>query len=67
MAAPALDAILAPGRFKGKEKDNDQLLVNFDCYTKTVNNFFITMGKHAATDKVKIATLKALEGSEMET
>ena len=65
MAVSALDALLAPGRFKGKEKDNEQLLVDFDLYVKTVNNFFITVGKDTATDKVKIATLQALGGPEM--
>ena len=65
MAVSGLDALLAPGKFKGKDKDNEQLLVDFDLYVKTVNNFFITVGKDNASDKVKVATLQALGGPEM--
>ena len=65
MAVSGLEALLAPGKFKGKDKDNEQLLVDFDLYVKTVNNFFITVGKDDASDKVKVATLQALGGPEM--
>ena len=64
-AVSEFEALLAPGEFKGKDKDNEQLLVNFDVYVKTVNNFFIAVEKDDASDKFKVATLQVLGGPEM--
>ena len=46
-----VDALIAPNAFKGKDKDAEALLIDFDLYVKTVKNFFIATGKDSATDK----------------
>ena len=59
------EALLSPGQFKGKDKEPEQLLIDFDQYIKSVNNFFVATAKDGATDKVKIAVLQAVGGSDM--
>ena len=36
-----VDALLAPKVFNLKDKEPEQLLIDFDAYKKTVKNFFI--------------------------
>ena len=42
-AMATVDA-LVPKAFKVKDKEPEQLLIDYDVYTKTVNNFFIATG-----------------------
>ena len=60
-----VDALIAPNAFKGKDKDAEALLIDFDLYVKTVKNFFIATGKDSATDKQKVALLQAVGGPDM--
>ena len=60
-----LEAMLAPKQFSSKGKDPEQLLIDFDLYIKTVNNYLLAVEKDQASSKVKLATLQALGGPEM--
>ena len=60
-----LEAMLAPKQFSSKGKDPEQLLIDFDLYIKTVNNYLLAVEKDGASSKVKLATLQALGGSDM--
>ena len=57
--------MIAPKAFKGKDKDAEALLIDFDLYVKTVKNFFIATGKDSATDKQKVVLLQAVGGPDM--
>ena len=57
--------MIAPKAFKGKDKDAEALLIDFDLYVKTVKNFFVATGKDSATDKQKVALLQAVGGPDM--
>ena len=63
MLAPK--ALLAPKAFAAKGKDPEQLLIDFDLYIKTVNNYLLAVEKDGASNKVKLATLQALGGPDM--
>ena len=52
-----LDAMLGPKAFIAKGKDWEQLLIHFDLYNKTVNNYLLTVEKDNVSKKVKLATL----------
>ena len=56
-----LEAMIAPKVCVEKGKDPEQLLIDFDLYIKTVNNYLLAVEK----DKVKLATLQALGGPDM--
>ena len=60
-----LEAMLAPKQFSSKGKDPEQLLIDFDLYIKTVNNYLLAVEKEQASSKVKLATLQALGGPDM--
>ena len=60
-----LEAMLAPKQFSSKGKDPEQLLIDFDMYIKTVNNYLLAVEKDGASSKVKLATLQALGGPDM--
>ena len=60
-----LEAMLAPKAFKAKGKDPEELLIDFDLYIKTVNNYLLAVEKEQASDNVKLATLQALGGPYM--
>ena len=60
-----LEAMLAPKQFSSKGKDPEQLLIDFDLYIKTVNNYLLAVEKDGASSKVKLATLQALGGPDM--
>ena len=60
-----LEAMLAPKQFSSKGKDPEQLLIDFDLYIKTVNNYLLAVEKDDASSKVKLATLQALGGPDM--
>ena len=40
-----LEAMLAPKQFSSKAKDPEQLLIDFDLYIKTVNNYLLAVEK----------------------
>ena len=63
--ASHLEALINPGLFKGSRKNPEKLLVKFDLYMEQMNNFFIATGKDTASDKVKLAVLQAVGGSDM--
>ena len=65
MAAAGVDALIAPKAFKSKDKDPETLLIDFDLYIKTINNFFIATGRDDATNKQKVALLQAVGGPDM--
>ena len=44
-----VDALIAPKAFKGKDKEAETLLIDFDLYVKTITNFFIATGKDTDT------------------
>ena len=54
-----LEAMLAPKLFASKGKDPEQLLIDFDLYIKTVNNYLLAVEKDQASSKVKLATLQS--------
>lgn len=60
-----VDALLAPKVFNLKDKEPEQLLIDFDAYKKTVKNFFIATAKDGATDRTKLAILQAIGGPDM--
>ena len=60
-----VDALLAPKAFKVKDKEPEQLLIDYDVYIKTVNNFYIATGKEGAADRTKLAILQAVGGPDM--
>ena len=47
-----LEAMLAPKQFSSKGKDPEQLLIDFDLYIKTVNNYLLAVEKDGASSKV---------------
>ena len=51
--------------FKAKDKEPEQLLIDFDAYMKTVKNFFIATAKDGAADRTKLAILQAIGGPDM--
>ena len=57
--------MLAPKAFKVKDKEPEQLLIDFDAYMKTVKNFFIATAKDGAADRTKLAILQAIGGPDM--
>ena len=63
--ASNLEALINPGLFKGNRKNPEKLLVKFDLYMEQMNNFFIATGKDTASDKVKLAVLQAVGGTDM--
>ena len=63
--ASNLEALINPGLFKGSRKNPEKLLVKFELYMEQMNNFFIATGKDTASDKVKLAVLQAVGGSDM--
>ena len=63
--ASNLEALINPGLFKGSRKNPEKLLVKFDLYMEQMNNFFIATGKDTASDKVKLAVLQAVGGTDM--
>ena len=48
-----------------KDKEPEQLLINFDTYMKMVKSFFIATAKDGATDRTKLAILQAIGGPDM--
>ena len=44
-----LEAMLAPKQFSSKGKDPEQLLIDFDLYIKTVNNYLLAVEKDGAS------------------
>ena len=60
-----LEAMMAPKAFTAKGKEPEQLLIDFDLYIKTVNNYLLAVEKDDASNKVKLATLQALGGPDM--
>ena len=60
-----VDALIAPKAFKGKDKEAETLLIDFDLYVKTITNFFIATGKDTANDRQKVALLQAVGGPDM--
>ena len=60
-----VEALLAPKVFKMKDKEPEQLLVDFDTYMKTVKNIFIATAKDGAADRTKLAILQAIGGPDM--
>jgi hypothetical protein len=60
-----VDALLVPKAFKVKDKEPEQLLIDFDAYMKTVKNFFIATAKDGAADRTKLAILQAIGGPDM--
>ena len=46
-----LEAMLAPKQFSSKGKDPEQLLIDFDLYIKTVNNYLLAVEKDNASSK----------------
>ena len=60
-----VDALIAPKAFKGKDKEAETLLIDFDLYVKTIINFFIATGKDTANDRQKVALLQAVGGPDM--
>ena len=65
MAMNGVEGLIAPRQFKGKDKDPETLLIDFDLYIKTVKNFFIATDKDGVPDKQKIALLQAVGGVDM--
>ena len=63
--ATNLEALINPGPFKASRKNPEKLLVKFNLYIEQLENFFIATGKDNASDKVKVAVLQAVGGSEM--
>ena len=57
--------MLAPKAFKVKDKEPEQLLIDYDAYMKTVKNFFIATAKDGAADRTKLAILQAIGGPDM--
>ena len=57
--------MIAPKAFKGKDKEAETLLIDFDLYVKTITNFFIATGKDTANDRQKVALLQAVGGPDM--
>ena len=60
-----LEAMLAPKLFSFKGKDPELLLIDFDPYIKTVNNYLLAVEKDQASSKMKLATLQVLSGPDM--
>ena len=60
-----VDALLGPKAFKVKDKEPEQLLINFDAYMKTVNNFYVATAEDGAADRTKLAILQAIGGPDM--
>ena len=57
--------MIAPKAFKGKDKEAETLLIDFDLYVKTITNFFIATRKDTANDRQKVALLQAVGGPDM--
>ena len=60
-----VDVLLAPKAFKVKDKEPEQLLIDYNVYIKTVNNFFMATGKEGAADRIRLAILQAVGGPDM--
>ena len=65
MATVGFDTLIAPKPFKAKGKDPQTLLIDFDQYIKSVENFFVATDKHNVSNKQKIALLQAVGGVDM--
>ena len=61
----SFDALLSPGQFKARDKEPEQLLMDFDLYVKGMKNFFVAVGKENANDRTKLAVLQAVGGPDM--
>ena len=57
--------MIAPKAYKAQDKDAETMLINFDLYVETINNFFIATGKDAANARQKITLLQAVGGPDM--
>ena len=57
--------LIAPKAFKAKDEDAESLLIDFNLYVKTIENFFLATRKDIATDKQKVALLQDVGGHDI--
>ena len=65
MANAGFDVMLSPPEFKAKDKDLEQVLMEFDLYIRRIKNFFIATNHDSTGDRAKIAVLQAIGGTDM--